>query len=76
MRGVSGFNVEEDVRHTRRSLTDDELGRLIHAAEHGPKVFEMSSPLRAIAYRMAMRDGFLDLGAEELDLGEFHPGRQ
>jgi hypothetical protein len=27
MRGVKGFNVEEDRRHERRSLTDAELGR-------------------------------------------------
>src|SRR5262249_60670826 len=29
MRGVSGYNAEEDVRHVRRTLTDDELARLI-----------------------------------------------
>lgn len=38
MRGVSRFNAEEDVRHARRSLTDDELSRLILAATSGPAV--------------------------------------
>jgi integrase len=58
MRGVTGYNVEEDRRPTRRSLTDEELGRLIRAAEDGPEVFDMPGPLRAIAYRTAAATGF------------------
>jgi integrase len=58
MRGVKGFNAEEDPRHERRSLTDDELSRLIRAAEIGPDNFGMSGPLRAMAYRMAAATGF------------------
>ena len=58
MRGVSGFNAEEDVRHARRSLTDDELARLVRAAETGPDVFGMPGPLRAMAYRVAAGTGF------------------
>lgn len=58
MRGVSGFNAEEDIRHARRSLTDDELARLVQAAEHGPDVFGMPGPLRAMAYRVAAATGF------------------
>ena len=58
MRGVSGYNAEEDIRHTRRSLTDDELSRLIRAANSGPVRFGMSGPLRAMAYRLATATGF------------------
>ncbi len=58
MRGVKGFNVEEDIRHVRRSLTDDELGRLIQSAERGPERSGMSGPLRAMAYRVAAATGF------------------
>jgi hypothetical protein len=63
MRGVRGFNAEEDVRHERRTLTDDELARLIRAAESGPELFDMPGPLRAMAYRVAAATGFR---AEEL----------
>ncbi len=58
MRGVAGFNVDEDVRHARRSLADDELARLVRAAESGPEVFGMPGPLRAMAYRVATATGF------------------
>ncbi|HEY2157444.1 MAG TPA: tyrosine-type recombinase/integrase [Isosphaeraceae bacterium] len=58
MRGVSGFNAEEDVRHVRRSLTDDELARLVGAAERGPEHYGMPGPLRAMAYRIAAGTGF------------------
>ena len=58
MRGVSGYNAEEDVRHARRSLTDDELSRLIRAAGSGPARFGMPGPLRAMAYRLATATGF------------------
>ena len=58
MRGVKGFNAEEDVRHARRSLSDDELSRLIRAAAVGPVRFGMSGPLRAMSYRLAAATGF------------------
>ena len=58
MRGVSGFNVEEDIRHVRRCLTDDELSRLIQTAENGPGSWGMPGPLRAMAYRTAAATGF------------------
>ena len=35
MRGVSGYNAEEDVRHARRRLADAELARLVRAG-HTP----------------------------------------
>ena len=63
MRGVKGFNVEEDRRHERRSLTDAELSCLILAASVGPASWGMPGPLRAMAYRLASATG---LRAEEL----------
>jgi integrase len=58
MRGVTGFNAEEDVRHSRRILTDFELSRLIEAAENGPDVWGMSGKLRSVAYLTASQTGF------------------
>ena len=58
MRGVKGFNVEEDLRHERRSLTDHELALLIRTAETGPIHYDMTGPLRAMAYRLATATGF------------------
>jgi site-specific recombinase XerC len=57
MRGVGALNVDEDLRHVRRALTDDELCRLIRSAETGPVRYEMSGPLRAMAYRVASSAG-------------------
>jgi integrase len=56
--GVEAFNVDEDLRHVRRSLTHDELGRLIHHAETARTVLGMPGPLRAMAYRTAASTGF------------------
>ena len=56
--GVEGFNVDEDQRHVRRSLTDDELARLIAHAETGRPILGMPGPLRAMAYRVAAVTGF------------------
>jgi site-specific recombinase XerC len=61
--GVEAYNVEEDLRHIRRSLTDDELARLIAYAETAPDRLGMPGPLRAMAYRVAAATGFR---AEEL----------
>ena len=58
MRGVSGFNAEEDIRHVRRSLTDDELTALIRAAVDGPEVYGMLGPFRAMVYRVTAATGF------------------
>jgi site-specific recombinase XerC len=63
MTGVGALNVDEDQRHIRRALTDDELARLIRSAETGPIRFEMSGPLRAMAYKVAASAG---LRVEEL----------
>jgi integrase len=58
MRGVGAYSADEDVRDPRRALTDDELGRLILAAESGPVCFDMDGSLRSMAYRLAASTGF------------------
>ena len=59
-RGVKGFNVEEDIRHVRRTLTESEFVRLIVAAENGPTLFGMPGPLRVMAYRLVGRQSSID----------------
>jgi integrase len=56
--GIGAFNVGEDLRHVRRSLTDDKLALLIRSAESGPDRLSMSGPLRSIAYHTAAFTGF------------------
>ena len=55
---MSGYNVRLDRRHDRRALTDDELSRLIQAAENGKPVRGMIGHDRAILYRLAVGTGF------------------
>jgi integrase len=58
IKGVTGYNVAEDVRHERRALTDDELARLVSSTESGPVRQAMTAALRAMAYRVASATGF------------------
>jgi len=46
------------VRHDRRALTDEELARLIRAAEKGQKVRAMTGPERGVLYHLAVGTGF------------------
>ena len=55
---LSGYNVQLDRRHDRRALTDEELARLIKAAEKGPMVRGMTGPDRAVLYQLAVGTGF------------------
>ncbi len=55
---LKGYNVQLDRRHDRRALTDEELVRLIDAAEAGRKVLGMPGPERAMLYRLAVGTGF------------------
>ena len=55
---LAGYNVKLDRRHDRRALTDEELARLIQAAERGPKVRGMFGPNRAMLYQLAVGTGF------------------
>ncbi len=55
---LKGYNVAKDRRHDRRALGDDELERLVEAAEAGPVVLGMTGPDRAVLYRLAAGTGF------------------
>ena len=55
---LSGYNVKLDRRHDRRALTEDELVRLIQAAERGPEIRGVTGPHRAMLYRLATGTGF------------------
>jgi len=55
---LPGYNAALDRRHERRALTDDELARLIQAAEAGKAVRGMAGPDRAMLYRLALGTGF------------------
>jgi len=57
LRGVTGFNAKEDRRHDRRTVSLDELRRLIEAAERGPEVMGMPGPARSLCYQTAVATG-------------------
>jgi integrase len=57
LRRVKGFNVKEDPRHPRRTISVEELHRLIAVAEQGPVVLGMPGPIRALCYRLAASTG-------------------
>ena len=70
--GVEGFNVDEDLRHVRRSLADEELARLIGHAETARPMLGMPGPLRAMAYRTAASTGFRVEELRSLTPESFH----
>jgi integrase len=51
-------NPEVDRRHVRRLLTPEEAAKVVHAAETGPEVGNLSGQDRAILYRLALGTGF------------------
>ncbi len=55
--GVSGYNVKEDRRHDRRTLSVEELRKLIVVANDGPNYRNMTGPARALCYRLAAATG-------------------
>lgn len=57
LRGVERFNAKEDRRHDRRTISLDDLQRLIEAAERGPRHIRMTGPMRALCYRLAVATG-------------------
>ncbi len=57
LRGVKGYNAKEDRRHDRRTISLDELQRLIEAADRGPVVMGLTGPARALCYRLAVATG-------------------
>src|SRR5262249_45777748 len=57
LRGVEKFNAKEDRRHDRRTVSLDELLRLIEVAHRGPRYNRMTGPMRALCYRLASATG-------------------
>lgn len=57
LRGLKGYNAKADPRHHRRTISVDELRRLIAAAERGPRVLGVTGPIRALCYRLAVATG-------------------
>ena len=55
--GLAGYNVKEDRRHDRRTLSLDELTRLIEVADRGPDFQGMTGRARALCYRLAASTG-------------------
>jgi integrase len=54
---VTGYNAKEDRRHDRRTISLDDLRRLIGAAESGPSYRKMTGPARALCYSLAVATG-------------------
>jgi integrase len=57
LRGVSGFNAKEDRRQDRRTISLEELQRLVSVADRGPTFMGISGPARALSYRLAVATG-------------------
>jgi integrase len=71
---VSGFNEKLDRRHDRRTLSVDEVRRLIETAQHGPVHKRMTGPARALCYRLAVATGLRFSEIESLKPGSFRFG--
>ncbi len=61
--GVTGFNVKEDRRHDRRTLSIEEFRKFIAAAHRGSVMAGMTGPARALCYQLAAVSG-LRYGSE------------
>jgi integrase len=70
--GTEGFDIEADLRHIRRSLTDGELARLIAHAQTARTLRGMPGRLRAMAYRAASGTGFRASELRSLNPESFH----
>jgi integrase len=57
LRRVTGFDATTDLRHDRRTLSLDELQKLITITEHGPDVWGLAGEIRALCYRLAVATG-------------------
>ena len=72
---VTGFNAKEDRRHDRRTLSLDELRRLIEAAQRGAAYRKMTGPARALCYRLAVATGLRYSEIKSITPGVVRPGR-
>ncbi len=52
------FNAQTDRKHPRRAFTEDELSRILAAAQSGPDILEMTGPERAMLYHLTVGTGF------------------
>lgn len=69
------WNVNLDIRHARRALTDDEFSQLEHTAETSTKSVEgMNGEERAFLYRMARTTGLRKSELGSLTPRSFHLG--
>jgi integrase len=57
LEGLTSYNVQEDLRHDRRTVSLEELRRLIAATERGPVVNRVPGRVRALVYRLAVATG-------------------
>ena len=57
MMQVAKLNAKTDRRHERRALADEEVVRLLQAADRGPRVGRMTGADRAVLYRLAVEMG-------------------
>jgi hypothetical protein len=57
LRGVERFNAKEDRRRDRRTISLDEVRRLVEAAAQGRPHGRMTGPVRALCYRLAVATG-------------------
>ena len=76
--GVIGFNAKEDRRHDRRTLSVEELRRLIEVTHAGLPYRDMTGPARALCYRLAVASGlrYSEIGSirpESFSLTGGHP---
>ena len=55
--GLAGYNAQEDRRHDRRTVSLEELRRVIEVAQSGPAYQSMSGPARSLCYRLAVATG-------------------
>jgi integrase len=55
--GLKGYNVAEDRRHDRRTISLEELRTLIEATTSGPMYQQMTGHARALCYRLAVASG-------------------
>jgi integrase len=65
LRGIERFNAKEDRRHDRRTISLEELQRLIEVASRGPRFRQMTGPQRVLCYRLAVATGlrFSEIGS-------------
>jgi len=54
---LAGYNAKEDRRHDRRTVSLEELQRIINTAERGPAYQSMTGPARSLCYRLAVATG-------------------